>query len=209
MVSGIALASLRHSGPVGYWKPVQTGIERDDDTAEVCRLAGCSPEEVAQEGVRLPRPLSPHLSAQLAGTSIAIRELWAIASSFSEERFWVVEGAGGLLVPLNWSETVADLIAALELPVLVTARTTLGTINHTLLTLAELRARSIPVTGVVMVGTPNAENCHAIERCGQVEVLAEIGTLDPLNASTVGALSQLLSERFGQLRKPIEPSLPD
>ena len=203
VVSSIAVASLRHSGRVGYWKPVQTGIEADDDTAEVCRLASCSTAEVAEQGVRLPRPLSPHLSARLAGTSITVRQLCEIAEDLAEDRFWVVEGAGGLLVPLNSREMIADLVAALELPALVTSRSALGTINHTLLTLSELRARSIPLAGVVMVGTPNPENRDAIERYGQIEVLAEVGMLDPLNAARVNDLALQLSERFGSLRQHI------
>ncbi len=206
VVSSIAVASLRHSGPIGYWKPVQTGIESDDDTAEVRRLANCSPDEVADEGVRLPRPLSPHLSARLAGKSIAVRELCGIAKALSEDRFWVVEGAGGLLVPLNAREMIADLVATLGLPALVTSRSTLGTINHTLLTLSELRARSIPVAGVVMVGTPNEPNREAIERYGQIEVLAEVGMFDPLDSATILERARRLSERFGRLREQIESS---
>ena len=78
-------------------------------------------------------------------------------------RSWIVEGAGGVLVPLNDRETMVDLMAALALPVVVVARTALGTINHTLLTLEALRRRRCSVAGVVMVGAPDAENRAAIE----------------------------------------------
>src|SRR6267142_1135632 len=93
---------------------------------------------------------------------------------------WVVEGAGGVLVPINERETMADLICALDLPVLIAARSTLGTINHTLMTIEVLRRRMLRVAGVVMVGEPNHENRLAIEKYGAAEVIAEMPRFDPL-----------------------------
>ena len=95
---------------------------------------------------------------------------------------WIVEGAGGTLVPVNESETIADLMVRLGLPVVVVAKTTLGTINHTLLTIEALRRRALCVAGVVMVGDRNAENRSAIERYGDVVVLGEMPYFDPLTA---------------------------
>jgi malonyl-CoA O-methyltransferase len=92
----------------------------------------------------------------------------------------LVEGAGGLLVPLNPDHLTADFIAALKMPVLVVARSTLGTINHTLLTLEALRSRSILVGGIVMNGPPNPENRLAIETYGKVAVLGEMPRFDRL-----------------------------
>ena len=196
VVSSLLMASMRRFCAAGYWKPVQTGIEQDDDTAEVRNLASCTSDEIFSDGVRLPRPLSPHLSARLAGRSVDIEGLLAIASRLPKERFWVVEGAGGLLVPLNSTETMADLIAELRLPALVTARSGLGTINHTLLSLAELRRRSVAVAGVAMVGEPNEENRQAIEDFGQVEVLAEVPPMPNLGPEAIAALSERLANRF-------------
>ena len=200
VVSSLLVASLRHSGLVGYWKPVQTGIEQDDDTAEVRRLARCRTEEIVDVGIRLPRPLSPHLSAELAGQQIAIGDVTGIAENLSKDRFWIVEGAGGLLVPLNDREMMADLITRLGLPALIASRSGLGTINHTLLTLAELRARSIPVAGVVMAGEPNPENRRAIERYGGTAVLCEIPVLEPLEPGAIGNLAVGLANRLRTLR---------
>ncbi len=193
VVSSLLVASIRGFRPTAYWKPVQTGIEQDDDTAEVRRLARCTRDEIVDAGIRLPRPLSPHLSARLAGRSIAVDELTAIADRLPKDRFWVVEGAGGILVPLNDMETMADLIAELRLPALITARSGLGTINHTLLTLAELRRRSIPIAGVVMVGKRNDENRKAIEEYGGTAVLAEVPFLASLGPDSVGNLAQGLA----------------
>jgi malonyl-CoA O-methyltransferase len=102
---------------------------------------------------------------------------------------WIVEGAGGLLVPINESQTMADWIAYLALPVLVVSRSGLGTINHTLLTLEALRARSLRVAGVMMIGEPNADNRAAIERYGHVPVVAEMPFLTPLDPGLLGAWS--------------------
>ena len=203
VASSLLVATLRRYGPVGYWKPVQTGIEEDDDTAEVRRLAACSDDEILDQGVRLPRPLSPHLSARLAGKEIDVDSLARLGLALAKDRFWVVEGAGGLLVPLNGSKLLADLIAVLELPTLIAARCGLGTINHTLLTIAELRRRSIPVAGVVMMGKPNPENRAAIEFCGKTEVLAEIPVLCPLDADSIAKVANESASRLAILRAAI------
>ena len=202
VISSLLVASLRHSGQVGYWKPVQTGIEQDDDTAEVRRLALCTAEEIVDAGIRLPRPLSPHLSAELAGCEIAISDLTGIAEGLPKDRFWVVEGAGGLLVPMNDREMMADLIAWLGLPAVIASRSGLGTINHTLLTLAELRARSISVAGVVMAGESNAENRKAIERYGETTVLCEVPVLEPLEPGAIERLAFGLADQLRALRPP-------
>ncbi len=180
IVSAALLHRFRQVPALHYWKPVQTGIEQDDDTAEVLRLSGLPPERALHEGVRLPRPLSPHLSASLAGTSISVAGLMDLASRQAASSYWIVEGAGGVLVPLNDRELMIDLITMLGLPVVVAARSTLGTINHTLLTLEALRSRALPIAGVVMVGPPNVDNRLAIERHGHVTVLGELAHLDPL-----------------------------
>lgn len=189
VVSALLVSALRRSTKIGYWKPVQTGIEEDDDTAEVRRLAACDAAEIADVGVRLPRPLSPHLSARLAGQTIEVTDLLRTAESLPDSRFWIVEGAGGLLVPLNESALMADLMRALSLPAIIAARSGLGTINHTSLTVSELARRSIEVAGVVMVGEPNAENRLAIERYGGARVLAEVPVLPDLSANAIAALA--------------------
>jgi len=168
-----------------YWKPIQTGIEGDDDTRTVRGLSGCGADAVLEEGIRLPRPLSPHLAARLAGRVVDLDQLTRIANRQSTSSRWIVEGAGGVLVPLNDTELMIDLIGLLRLPVLVVARSTLGTINYTLLTVEALRRRSIRIAGVVMVGPRNRENRLAIEHYGGVEVLAELPRLQPLTAASL------------------------
>ena len=116
-------------------------------------------------------------------------ELRGLVCNDENDTTWIVEGAGGLLVPVNESQMTADWIAYLALPVLVVARSGLGTINHTLLTLEALRARRLRVTGVMMIGEPNAENRAAIEQYGHVPVVAEMPFLTPLDPGSLAAWS--------------------
>jgi dethiobiotin synthetase len=189
----VAAAALMHrfrgAGPLRYWKPIQTGIEIDDDTATVRRLGACSAEEIFDQGVRLPKPVSPHLAAQWAGQRIDLAELRGLVGKDDDDTTWIVEGAGGVLVPVNESQTMADWISYLALPVLVVARSGLGTINHTLLTLEALQVRSLRVAGVMMIGEPNADNRAAIEHYGRVPVVAEMPFLTPLDPGLLGAWS--------------------
>jgi dethiobiotin synthase len=187
VVSAALMHVLRARGPVRYWKPVQTGIEEDDDTAVVRTLGACASEEILDDGIRLPRPLSPHASAQLAGVRITIDEVLRPLAGRKSPPSWIVEGAGGLLVPLNESELMIDLIARLALPVLVVARSGLGTINHTLLTLEALRLRRLDVVGVVMNGAVNPSNKAAIEHYGRVSVVGELPPLEPLTSGNLNA----------------------
>lgn len=180
-VLSAALAfGLRDSENVVYWKPVQTGIEEDNDTETVRNLALCSDDEIHETGIRLEKPLSPHLSARLAGRRISIGEI--LKMKIDDSRFWIVEGAGGVLVPLNESELIIDLIKCLDIPVLIASRSNLGTINHTVLTIESLRGRGIDVKGVVMIGEFNAENRSAIEHYGKTDVLAEMPKFERLDS---------------------------
>ncbi len=199
VVSAALLARYRRELPVRYWKPVQTGIEQDDDTEEVARLSRCGADEVRRSGVRLPRPVSPHLAARLSGVRIALEPLVDVVASGASAAAWIVEGAGGVIVPINESETMADLMVALGLPIVVAARSTLGTINHTLLTLEALRRRSLTVAGVVLVGPPDAENRTAIERYGGALVLGELPRFAELAPETLESWASAQLDPEGRL----------
>jgi dethiobiotin synthetase len=190
---------FRRSAPVRYWKPIQTGAGDDDDTATVRRLAGCRPSEILDEGVRLPRPVSPHLAARLAGQPIEVPSILELAAKQPASDRWVVEGAGGVLVPVNDTTLMIDLIVRLELPAVIVARSGLGTINHTLLTIRALRHRSIQVPGVVMVGPRDAENRRAIEAYGGVAVLGELPCMNPLTPEALGRWATTLLDPEGRL----------
>jgi len=172
----VVSAALALRTGFGYWKPIQTGNE--NDTAEVQRLAACA---VFDQGVRLPDPVSPHLAAERSGTTIAVAE---VVSQAPGDGSWIVEGAGGVLVPLNAREKMIDLMTALALPVVVVARSTLGTINHTLLTLEALRSRGLRVEMVVLSGVSDPANLAAIRTIGNVTAI-EMPRLDPLTPETL------------------------
>jgi dethiobiotin synthetase len=189
--------------PVRYWKPIQTGIEHDDDTAEVARLSGVPAAEPPPGSVRLERPVSPHLAARLAGRRLAVADIARGARAQDEPARWIVEGAGGVLVPINETESMLDLMAALGLSVLIVARTALGTINHTRLTLEALRTRRLTVAGVVLVGQPNADNRDAIAQYGEVPILGELPILEPLSSATLGRWADTSLDPDGRLREAL------
>lgn len=151
---------LRREPGLTYWKPVQTGWPRDDDTRDVGAARSLP-------GVRLRDPVSPHLAAEREGVVLTLEEVLAPVRDF--EGGLVAEGAGGLLVPFAPGLLQTDLMAALGLPVVVVARDRVGAINHTLLTLEALRARGLAVRGVALVG--GGANRRAIEAYGRVAVL--------------------------------------
>lgn len=173
-----------------YWKPIQSGTAAESANNTVVFTDS---DFIASVGVRhsyiiperhvFSQPLSPHLAARLDGQSISLNDF--LMPDCSEMKHLIVEGAGGLLVPLNENDKVIDLIFHLKLPVLLVARSGLGTINHTLLSLSALRARGIEILGVVMNGEANAENRKAIEQFGNVNVLAEIPPLPNFERDTL------------------------
>jgi len=185
----VTAAALMHryrsSAPLRYWKPVQTGIEHDDDTRTVRELGACSESELLCKGVRLAGAVSPHLAAEWSQYRIEISDLLSIICSEPSTTAWIVEGAGGSMVPLNDSALIVDLMVALQLPVVVVSRSELGTINHTLLTLEALRIRSLEIAGVIMVGEPNRNNREAIEHFGNVAVLGEMPEISELSAAKI------------------------
>lgn len=192
VISAALLVRYRSAATIRYWKPIQTGIEHDDDTVTVSMLAGDHSPRPLDGGVRLPRPLSPHLAARYAGQTIALASVVSIADAQSLNERFIVEGAGGVLVPINESTLMVDLMVALNLPVLVVARSTLGTINHTLLTVEALRARRLTIAGVVMNGPPNDDNREAIERYGDVHVLGQVPSFDHVGPDTVARMASLI-----------------
>jgi dethiobiotin synthase len=186
VVAAALMHRYRDALKLRYWKPIQTGFSEDDDTATVGILGECVHEEILDHGVRLKRALSPHLAAALSGKQIKLQSLYETLVGYRGPRVsWIVEGAGGVLVPINETETVVDLARMLGFPVLIVARAELGTINHTLLTVEALRKRALIVAGVVMVGEQNQANREAIESHGVVSVLGEMPRLAELTGAQI------------------------
>lgn len=167
-------AWLVKSWQADYWKPVQSGTDECWDADPIRQI---SPNTVIHPSTyALKAPLSPDQAGRLEGITLDLHAFHLPETS----RLLVVEGAGGVLVPLNDHAFMADLMARLGLPVIVVARSGLGTINHTLLTLEALHARKITVAGVILNGTPQPENRKAIEHFSKVPVIAELPLLPSL-----------------------------
>lgn len=165
-----------------YWKPVQAGIEDGTDSRRVADLAG-GRARILPEAYVLRTPCSPHEAARIDGVTIDPARL-ALPQG---EGPLVVEGAGGALVPFADDLLAADLFARWGLPVIVVARTALGTISHSLLTLEALKTRGIAVHGVVFSGEAEPASEAAIVGFGGVRHLGRLPRLDPLGAETLAA----------------------
>jgi dethiobiotin synthetase len=166
-----------------YWKPVQSGLEDETDSDIVRRLSGLPSDRILAEAYRLRTPASPHLAAELDGITIAPQSL----SLPQVDRPLVVEGAGGLLVPLTREITYLDVIARWQAPVVLCARTTLGTINHSLLSLEALRARDVAILGIAFIGDENQESERIIAEMGRVRRLGRLPHLASLTPETLRA----------------------
>jgi dethiobiotin synthetase len=163
-----------------YWKPVQAGLDGETDSQTVARLSEL-PDRIEPERYRLRTPASPHLAADLDGVTIQVESL-ALPTS---PRTLIIEGAGGLMVPLNRATLFIDLFAQWRLPTILCARTALGTINHTLLSIEAMRRREIPLLGVALIGEAHPENERIIASFGRVSILGRLPPLQPLSPATL------------------------
>ena len=175
-----------------YWKPVQSGLEEETDTEAVLRMTGLGRERAHAEAYRLPLPLSPDQSAAAAG--IAIDRARIVPPTTS--RPLVIELAGGLLVPCADDFLQIDLLASFERPVVLAARSSLGTLNHTLLSLEALGARGVPTVGIVMIGDEHGGNRRSLARWAPVPV---VGHIPPLERIDAAALRLVYSSHFTPL----------
>jgi dethiobiotin synthetase len=162
-----------------YWKPVQSGLEpAGGDAATVQQLLQLSPDRLVPEAYRLTQPASPHWAAERDGVLIETAALGLPAG----DRALVVETAGGLMVPLRRDWLQIDQLLSWMLPVVLVARSGLGTLNHTLLSVEALQRRGIPLLGLVLNGPIHPDNPRTLETLCGVPVLAELPPLAPLCA---------------------------
>ena len=162
-------AYLAKCGPAKYWKPIQCGQPFDGDQVSSWIGAG----RVHPSLYTLQHPLSPHRAAELEGVELEMTRCICPPGPV------VVEGAGGVYVPITWEQNMMDLMAQLGLPIVLVARSSLGTLNHSLLSIEALRSRGLDLRFVVMVGPRNESNRFTIERLGCTPVF-EFPWLEPL-----------------------------
>ncbi|MES5487268.1 dethiobiotin synthase [Bradyrhizobium sp. INPA03-11B] len=165
-----------------YWKPVQSGLDEETDARLVARLGNLPADRIVPERYRLRTPASPHQSAAIDGVRI---DPAALAVPDISDRPLVIEGAGGLMVPLNSDTLYIDIFERWRLPVVLCARTALGTINHSLLSVEALRKRRIDILGIAFIGESNPESERAICDFGQVRRLGRLPRLSRLTEDTL------------------------
>ena len=163
-----------------YWKPVQAGLADGSDAASVVTL-GVPADRVLPEAYRLTTPCSPHLAAEIDRVTIDPDRL----ALPQVDGPLVVEGAGGVMVPVTRDLIFADLFARWNTPVVLVARTGLGTINHSLLSIEALRSRGVPILGIAFVGDAVEDSEATIATLGKVRRLGRLPRLDPLDAATL------------------------
>ncbi len=166
-----------------YWKPVQSGLIGPTDSEAVVQLSGLPAGRILPEAYKLNAPLSPHRAAELDGVSIDVSRL----EPPDVDRPLVIEGAGGLLVPIKRELLYADVFARWELPVILCARTTLGTINHSLLSIESMRLRDINIHGIAFIGSENEDSERTICEIGGVRMLGRLPHVSPLDTAALAA----------------------
>ena len=171
-------AALAGATRTPYWKPVQSGLDEETDSEAVARLAGV---RVLPEAYRLVTPVSPHRAAEIDGITIDTERLTPPSGEL------IVEGAGGALVPVTRTTLYTDLFAKWQIPVIVCARTALGTINHSLLTIEALRGRKVPIHGLAFLGDAVEDSEAIICDVGRVRRLGRLPVIDPLTPETLAA----------------------
>lgn len=176
-------AALAGALDASYWKPVQAGLDEGSDSKTVARLSGLAPQRILPEAYRLTTPCSPHRAAEIDGVSIDIDRL--ILPEMPGPL--VVEGAGGALVPLTRSLLFADVMARWQAPTIIVARTALGTINHSLLTIEALRHRHVPLLGIAFTGGANEDSEMTVATMGGLRRLGRLPWLDRLDPATLAA----------------------
>lgn len=161
----------------GYFKPIQTGYIEGTDSYFVSKIVE---SKIYKESYLFKEPISPHLAACHENIVIDITKI-----RLPKTQYLFVEGAGGLLVPINDRYCMIDLIKQLNIPAILVCHSKLGAINHTLLSLEALRYRSINVCGIIISGEKNQEICDTIEHYGQVEILGHLPFLKKINRETL------------------------
>ena len=164
-----------------YWKPVQSGTEGGGDRQRVIDLLGLPEERCQPEAYAFQAPVSPHWAAEREGRCIDPEQLQLPAI----DQPLVVETAGGLMVPLTRHWLQIQQLQRWQLPVVLVARSELGTLNHTLLSLEALRSRHIPILGLVINGPSHADNPRTLNELGDVPLLCELPPLEQLNAAAL------------------------
>jgi dethiobiotin synthetase len=174
-----------------YWKPVQAGDLDDTDSHKIERYSDAA--KIHPEGFRLNTPMSPHAAAAIDGIEISLDDFHIPET----DNHLIIEGAGGLYVPLNDKDCVIDLLAKMQIPVVLVSRNYLGSINHTLLSINALKERNVPIFGVIFNGKSTPTTEEIIERMTGVKVLGRVEEMNEINRVEIAKSA----EKFRFLQK--------
>ena len=173
-----------------YWKPIQTGKFTENDTLYIKENIEIEKNRFHKPIYSFKKPLSPHLASNYEKISINMKKI----KKPNSDRPLIIEGAGGILVPLNKKNLLIDLIKKFKFPVIVVSRSILGTINHTLMTLEILKKNKINIFGVILNNIKNKkegdENAKSIEDFGNIKVLAQISLINHITKKKIETLSK-------------------
>lgn len=174
----LASAILTQQLKADYWKPIQAGEPTDSD--QIRQLIDSS-LVVHPEGVMLQHPMSPHAAARRENVQITADQFTLPETSNT----LIIEGAGGLMVPFNAQDLVIDLAKQFEAEVILVSRNYLGSINHTLLSVAYLQTHNYPIKGIIFNGDPNEDTESFILQYTGLKCLGRIPMMDTITADTV------------------------
>ncbi len=191
----IVSAVLCHALEADYWKPVQSGNLQNSDTHTIKKMCGRN-IKAYQEAYALQRALSPHDAAEREGVRIRLKDI----NKPMNTKSLIIEGAGGILVPLNKSQTNIDLMEKLGCPVILVAKNYLGSINHTLLSIAALKNRGLPLAGVIISGERNEQSESIYEKLGKTSIIAYIPKFSSLSRKNIAQFAD-------RVKQPLKRSL--
>ncbi len=172
-----------------YWKPIQAGELDNTDSMKVSQWVENSTSVIHPEAYRLTQPMSPHAAAERDDVNI---EMGNIIIPKTTQNL-IIEGAGGLMVPLNQHDLVIDLISHLQADAVLVSRHYLGSINHTILSIEALRSRNIAIAGIVFNGDENRDTESIIESVCAVPILGRIPKIDNLNQHSINYAVNLIN----------------
>lgn len=177
MISAILVEKLK----ADYWKPIQSGDLDYSDSLKVQNLVSNTKSFFHPEAYRLTQPYSPHYSAELDKVEIDMEKI----NKPNTENHLIIEGAGGLMVPLNQHDLMIDLIKKLACPTILVSRNYLGSINHTLLSIEALKNRNIPIEGIIFNGEPNDSTEKIILKMSGLKSLGHVMPISEINKESI------------------------
>ncbi len=167
-----------------YWKPIQSGIETETDSQAIYRLSGVKKEKILKEAYIFNKPVSPHWAAEIDKKKINMNllNLPSINGSL------VIETAGGLMVPITRNFLQIDQIKKWDLPVIIVCRSSLGTLNHTLLSIEALKKRNVKILGLIINGEKHLDNPKTLKEFSKLPIIAEFPKLSNIDKNNLDRL---------------------